>query len=132
MTWKEAMRRFGSDKPDLRINLELIDVAALVADSTFTPFTDAVAHPNGRVAALRIPSGTVLSRKQIDEYAAYTAKYGATGLAYAKLAPTGEITSPIAKFFPRMPLLHYSHTSGRRKATSCFSVLETTTKSPTS
>ncbi|ALQ96917.1 aspartyl-tRNA synthetase [Xylella fastidiosa 32] len=99
MTWTEAMRRFGSDKPDLRINLELIDVAALVADSTFTPFTDAVAHPKGRVAALRIPSGAVLSRKQIDEYAAYTAKYGATGLAYAKLAPTGEITSPIAKFF---------------------------------
>ncbi|HHW4679782.1 MAG TPA: aspartate--tRNA ligase [Xylella sp.] len=99
MAWAEAMRRFGSDKPDLRIDLELIDVAGRVADSTFKTFTDVAKDPNGRVAALRIPNGATLSRKQIDEYATHTAKYGAKGLGYAKIAPTGEVTSPIAKFF---------------------------------
>src|SRR5688500_5077293 len=84
LTWAEAMRRFGSDKPDLRNPLELVDVAALVQGCEFKVFTDAAADPLGRVAALRIPGGAALSRKQIDEYAAHAAKYGAKGLAYAK------------------------------------------------
>ncbi|MCD9027423.1 aspartate--tRNA ligase [Luteimonas sp. BDR2-5] len=99
MTWAEAMRRYGSDKPDLRIPLELVDVDAQVQGSGFKVFTDWAGVEGGRVCALRIPGGAALSRKQIDEYAAHAAKYGAKGLAYIKLSETGEVTSPIAKFF---------------------------------
>lgn len=99
MTWAEAMRRYGSDKPDLRIALELVDVAELVKTSEFPVFTAAANDADGRVAALRIPGGASLSRKQIDEYAAHAAKYGAKGLAYVKVSDTGEISSPIQKFF---------------------------------
>jgi aspartyl-tRNA synthetase len=99
MTWAEAMRRYGSDKPDLRIELELVDVAEQVKGSEFAAFTSAANDPEGRVAALRIPGGASLSRKQIDEYAAHAAKYGAKGLAYIKIAESGEVSSPIAKFF---------------------------------
>jgi len=99
LTYAEAMRRYGSDKPDLRIALELVDVADLVKGSEFKVFTDAANDANGRVAALRIPGGASLSRKQIDEYAAHAAKYGAKGLAYVKLDEAGAINSPIAKFF---------------------------------
>jgi aspartyl-tRNA synthetase len=99
MTWAEAMRRYGSDKPDLRIALELVDVAELAKGCEFKVFTDAANDPDGRVAALRIPGGAALSRKQIDEYAAHAAKYGAKGLAYIKIADNGEVSSPIAKFF---------------------------------
>lgn len=99
MTWAEAMRRYGSDKPDLRIALELVDVAELVKTSEFPVFTAAANDADGRVAALRIPGGASLSRKQIDEYAAHAAKYGAKGLAYIKVGENGEISSPIQKFF---------------------------------
>jgi aspartyl-tRNA synthetase len=99
LTWAEAMRRFGSDKPDLRNPLELVDVAELVKGCEFKVFTDAASDPDGRVAALRIPGGAALSRKQIDEYAAHAAKYGAKGLAYAKLDDNGAVNSPVAKFF---------------------------------
>ena len=99
MTWAEAMRRYGSDKPDLRIALELVDVAELVKDSQFAVFTGPANDPDGRVAALRIPGGASLSRKQIDEYAAHAAKYGAKGLAYIKIDEAGAVSSPIAKFF---------------------------------
>ncbi len=99
MTWAEAMRRYGSDKPDLRVALELVDVAELVKDSGFAVFTAAAADAGGRVAALRIPGGASLSRKQIDDYAAHAAKYGAKGLAYIKISENGEVASPIQKFF---------------------------------
>ncbi len=99
MTWAEAMRRYGSDKPDLRIALELVDVDAQVRDSQFKVFTDAAGVDGMRVCALRIPGGAALSRKQIDEYAAHAAKYGAKGLAYAKLGEDGTVNSPVAKFF---------------------------------
>ncbi len=99
MTWAEAMRRYGSDKPDLRIALELVDVAELVKSSEFPVFSTAANDADGRVAALRIPGGGSLSRKQIDEYAAHAAKYGAKGLAYIKISDTGEVSSPIQKFF---------------------------------
>jgi aspartyl-tRNA synthetase len=99
LTYAEAMRRYGSDKPDLRIALELVDVDAQVKDSEFKVFTDWAGVDGGRVCALRIPGGASLSRKQIDEYAAHAAKYGAKGLAYIKIADTGEISSPISKFF---------------------------------
>src|SRR5690606_36525766 len=99
MTWAEAMRRYGSDKPDLRIALELVDVDAQVRGSQFKVFTDAAGVDGMRVCALRIPAGAVLSRKQIDEYAAHAAKYGAKGLAYAKIGEDGAVNSPVAKFF---------------------------------
>ena len=99
ITYAEAMRRFGSDKPDLRIALELVDVAELVKDSGFAVFTGPANDADGRVVALRIPGGAALSRKQIDEYGAHAAKYGAKGLAYIKIGENGEITSPIQKFF---------------------------------
>ncbi len=99
MTWAEAMRRYGSDKPDLRIALELVDVAELVKGCGFAVFTAAANDADGRVAALRIPGGASLSRKQIDEYAAHAAKFGAKGLAYAKIDADGAVNSPVAKFF---------------------------------
>ncbi|MCJ0825784.1 aspartate--tRNA ligase [Luteimonas sp. 50] len=99
MTYAEAMRRYGSDKPDLRIALELVDVAEQVKSSQFKVFTDWAGAEGGRVAALRIPGGASLSRKQIDEYAAHAAKYGSKGLAYAKIDEAGVVNSPIAKFF---------------------------------
>ncbi|KAF1690783.1 aspartate--tRNA ligase [Pseudoxanthomonas taiwanensis] len=99
MTWAEAMRRYGSDKPDLRNPLELVDVAELVKDCGFAVFSGAANDPKGRVVALRIPGGASLSRKQIDEYAAHAAKFGAKGLAYARIDGNGAVNSPIAKFF---------------------------------
>jgi aspartyl-tRNA synthetase len=103
MTYAEAMRRYGSDKPDLRIALELVDVADLVQDSEFKVFAAPAADKDGRVAALRVPGGgEKLSRKQIDDYAAYVARYGAKGLAYVKVndATKGRegLQSPILKF----------------------------------
>ncbi|WP_242102824.1 aspartate--tRNA ligase [Lysobacter sp. M2-1] len=99
LTYAEALRRYGSDKPDLRIALELVDVDAQVQGSEFKVFTDWAGVEGGRVCALRIPGGAALSRKQIDDYASHAAKYGAKGLAYVKLSDTGEVSSPIAKFF---------------------------------
>ena len=99
LTYAEAMRRYGSDKPDLRNPLELQDVAAWVEGSQFKVFTDWASHPDGRVAALRVPGGAALSRKQIDDLGAHAAKYGAKGLAYIKLGENGELSSPISKFF---------------------------------
>ena len=99
MPYAEAMRRYGSDKPDLRIALELVDVAELVKDCEFAVFTTAANDADGRVAALRIPGGAALSRKQIDDYAAHAAKFGAKGLAYAKIDEAGAVNSPVSKFF---------------------------------
>jgi aspartyl-tRNA synthetase len=103
MTYDEAMRRYASDKPDLRISLELVDVADLVQDCEFKVFSGPSADPDGRVAALRVPQGgEKLSRKQIDDYAAFVARYGAKGLAYVKVndATKGRegLQSPILKF----------------------------------
>ncbi|HEY2346019.1 MAG TPA: aspartate--tRNA ligase [Xanthomonadaceae bacterium] len=104
LTYEEAMRRFGSDKPDLRIDLELVDIADVVKQCEFKVFTDWANHADGRVVALRVPGGAALSRKQIDECAAHAAKYGAKGLAWMKiegdvdLAERRGVNSPIAKF----------------------------------
>ena len=102
MTYAEAMRRFGSDKPDLRNPMEFTDVAALVKDCGFKVFTDWANAADGRVIALRAPGGAQFSRKQIDDYGAYAAKYGAKGLAWLKVEDAAKgrdgINSPIAKF----------------------------------
>jgi aspartyl-tRNA synthetase len=102
MSYAEAMRRYASDKPDLRIALELVDVADLVADTEFKVFAGPARSAEGRVAALRVPKGNDLTRSQIDEYTAYVGRYGAKGLAYVKVndATTGRagLQSPILKF----------------------------------
>ncbi|MBT1445967.1 aspartate--tRNA ligase [Shewanella sp. JM162201] len=103
MTWDEAMRRFGSDKPDLRNPLELVDVADLLKAVDFAVFSAPANDEEGRVAALRIPGGTELSRKQIDDYTKFVGIYGAKGLAWMKVnnlaAGFAEgIQSPVAKF----------------------------------
>ena len=102
MTYAEAMRRFGSDKPDLRIALELVDVADLVRGCEFKVFTGPADDPAGRVAALRVPQGGRLTRKEIDDYTAFVARYGARGLAYVKVNETAKgrdgLQSPILKF----------------------------------
>jgi len=102
MTYAEAMRRYGSDKPDLRIALELVDVADLVKDCSFKVFAGPANDPAGRVAALRVPGGGVLTRKEIDDYTAFVARYGAKGLAYVKVNDIAKgregLQSPIIKF----------------------------------
>lgn len=102
MSYAEAMRRFGSDKPDLRIDLELVDVADLVADAEFKVFSGPAKDDAGRVAALCVPGGAELSRKQIDGYTDFVGRYGAKGLAYVKVndAAAGRdgLASPILKF----------------------------------
>lgn len=102
MSWAEAMRRFGSDKPDLRIPLELVTICDQVREVEFKVFSGPANDPGCRVAALRVPGGASLSRKQIDEYTALTAKYGAKGLAWMKVndleAGLDGVQSPIAKF----------------------------------
>ncbi len=104
MTYAEAMERFGSDKPDLRIDLELITISDLLTDVEFKVFSSPAKDPKGRVAALRVPGGTSLSRKQIDDYTKYVSRYGARGLAYIKCndvaAGREGLQSPILKFLP--------------------------------
>ncbi len=102
MSYAEAMRRYGSDKPDLRVALELTDVADLVVDCDFKVFSGPAQDPKGRVAALRVPGGGSMPRSQIDAYTAYVARYGAKGLAYIKVNERARgrdgLQSPIVKF----------------------------------
>ncbi len=102
MTWAEAMRRFGSDKPDLRIALELVDIADAVKHVEFKVFAEPANDANGRVAALRVPGGATFTRKEIDQLAEYVAKYGAKGLAWLRVDDLAKgregINSPVAKF----------------------------------
>ena len=102
MTYEEAMRRFGSDKPDLRIPLELTDIAEAVKHVEFKVFAGPANDPAGRVAALRVPGAAELSRKDIDGLTEYAAKYGAKGLAWLKVDDLAKgregINSPVAKF----------------------------------
>ncbi|MCB1923222.1 MAG: aspartate--tRNA ligase [Gammaproteobacteria bacterium] len=104
MTWDEAMRRFGSDRPDLRCPLELIDVADLMDDVEFKVFAGPAKDPQGRVVALRLPNGSELSRKDIDDYTKFVGIYGAKGLAYIKVNDLAQgrdgLQSPILKFLP--------------------------------
>ncbi|AOP42771.2 aspartate--tRNA ligase [Edwardsiella piscicida] len=102
MTFAEAMRRFGSDKPDLRNPLELVDVADLVKNVDFKVFSGPANDAKGRVIALRVPGGATLTRKNIDEYGQFVGIYGAKGLAWMKVndraAGMEGVQSPIAKF----------------------------------
>lgn len=104
MTYAEAMSRFGSDKPDLRIPLELVDIAEEMKDVDFKVFSGPANDPKGRVAALRVPNGSTLSRKDIDVYTKFVSIYGARGLAYIKVNDRNGgiegLQSPIVKFAP--------------------------------
>ncbi len=104
LTYAEAMARFGTDRPDLRIPLELIDLGDVMKGVEFKVFSGPANDPRGRVAALRVPGGNAISRKDIDEYTHYVGKYGARGLAYIKVNDVGAgrdgLQSPILKFLP--------------------------------
>ena len=104
LTWAEAMRDFGSDRPDLRNPLRLVDVADLFTDVEFKVFNGPANDPKGRIVALRAPGGASLSRKVIDDYTSFVGRYGAKGLAYIKVndlvAGTEGLQSPILKFIP--------------------------------
>ncbi|MDY0249072.1 MAG: aspartate--tRNA ligase [Pseudomonas sp.] len=104
MTYEEAMRRFGSDKPDLRIPLELVDVADQLTGVDFKVFSGPANDPKGRVAALRVPGAGSMARGKIDEYTKYVSNYGARGLAYIKVNERAKgaegLQSPIVKFIP--------------------------------
>ena len=101
MSWEEAMRRFGSDKPDLRVKLEFVDVADLMRDVDFKVFAGPANDPASRVVALRVPGGASLPRSEIDAYTQFVGIYGARGLAYIKVNDAGSIPdglqSPIVK-----------------------------------
>ncbi len=97
MTYAEAMRDYASDKPDLRIPLKLLDVADLMKDVDFKVFAGPANDPKGRVAALRIPNGAALSRKQIDAYTKFVGIYGARGLAYIKVNDASNINNGVDK-----------------------------------
>ena len=102
LSWKAAMDRYGSDKPDLRIPMELVSVDEHVAHIDFRVFSGPANEEGSRVAALRVPGAADLSRKQIDEYTQYAGRYGAKGLAWIKVndgaAGLDGLQSPIAKF----------------------------------
>jgi len=104
MSYADAMYRFGSDKPDLRIDLELVEVSDLLSAVEFKVFSGPAKDPEGRVAALCLPGGNDLTRKQIDGYTEFVARYGAKGLAYIKVndvaAGREGLQSPILKFLP--------------------------------
>ena len=102
LTWREAMDRFGTDRPDLRIGIELTEVADLVRDCDFKVFAGPARDPRGRVAALRVPGGGAIPRSRIDGYTEFVSRYGAKGLAWIKVNDAGAgragLQSPIVKF----------------------------------
>jgi aspartyl-tRNA synthetase len=104
MSWAEAIERYGSDKPDLRIKLELQTISDVLEDVEFKVFSGPARDPQGRVAALRLPGGNELTRKEIDDYTTYVGRYGARGLAYIKCNDVAKgrdgLQSPILKFLP--------------------------------
>ena len=104
MTYADAMHRYGSDKPDLRIPLEFIDITDLMKSVEFKVFSAPANDPESRIAMLKVPQGSTLSRKEIDDYTDYVSQYGAKGLAYIKCNDVSDLKeglqSPILKFFP--------------------------------
>ena len=104
MSWADAMERYGSDKPDLRIDWELVSIDDLMTEVDFKVFSGPAQDPDSRVAALRVPGGASLSRKEIDDYTQFVGVYGARGLAWIKVndlsAGIDGLQSPIIKFMP--------------------------------
>ena len=124
MTWHEAVRRFGIDRPDLRIPLELVEVSDLMKSVEFKVFSGPANSPSGRVAALRLPNGGELSRKDIDDYTAYVAQFGAKGLAYIKVNDIAKgrdgLQSPILKFLPDEAIAEIMRRTGAQNGDLVF------------
>ncbi|MFO0497009.1 MAG: aspartate--tRNA ligase [Betaproteobacteria bacterium] len=116
MSFPEAMSKYGSDKPDLRVPLVLTEITDLMREVDFKVFRDAALMPGGRVAALRVPGGGKLSRKEIDDYTQFVAIYGAKGLAYVKVNDWAKgmegLQSPILKFLPEPVVLNVMERTG--------------------
>ncbi len=114
MTYAEAMKRYGSDKPDLRIPLELVDVGDLMREVEFKVFSGPAKDAHSRVVALRVPGGADISRKEIDDYTNYISVFGAKGLAYIKINGEGMegLQSPILKFIPEAVTLKILERTG--------------------
>jgi aspartyl-tRNA synthetase len=116
MSFAEAMSKYGSDKPDLRVPLVLTEITDLMRDVDFKVFREAALMPGGRVAALRVPGGGKLSRKDIDDYTEFVAIYGAKGLAYIKVNDWAKgmegLQSPILKFLPEPVVLNVMERTG--------------------
>ncbi|MFO0239149.1 MAG: aspartate--tRNA ligase [Betaproteobacteria bacterium] len=116
MSFPEAMSKYGSDKPDLRVPLVLTEITDLMREVDFKVFRDAALMPGGRVVALRVPGGGKLSRKEIDDYTQFVAIYGAKGLAYVKVNDWAKgmegLQSPILKFLPEPVVLNVMERTG--------------------
>ncbi len=116
LSYAEAMARYGSDKPDLRVALELTELTDLMREVEFKVFREAADMKEGRVAALRVPGGGALSRKEIDEYTEFVKIYGAKGLAYIKVNELAKgmagLQSPILKFLPEAAVLRVIERTG--------------------
>jgi len=124
MSYHEAMRRYGSDRPDLRCSLELVDVADLLQDIDFKVFAGPARDAHGRVAALRLPQGSKLSRKDIDDYTQFVGIYGAKGLAYIKVNELANgvngLQSPILKFLPDEAVMEIMQRTGAQDGDLVF------------
>lgn len=124
MTYAQAMTRYGSDKPDLRIPLELVDVADLVKDVDFKVFAEAANNAHSRVAVMRVPHAVDLSRKELDDYTQYVSTFGAKGLAYIKVLELSDekrdLQSPIVKFLPETVLSAILSRVGAQKGDVLF------------
>jgi aspartyl-tRNA synthetase len=124
MTWADAMRRFGSDKPDLRVKLEFTELTDVVKDVDFKVFSGPANQPDGRVVALRIPGGAEMSRGEIDGYGEFVKIYGAKGLAWIKVNEAGAgrdgLQSPIVKNLHDRALAAILERSGARNGDLIF------------
>jgi aspartyl-tRNA synthetase len=124
LTFAEAMSKYGSDKPDLRVPLTLTELTDVMRDVDFKVFREAAIMPNGRVAALRVPGGGTLSRKEIDDYTQFVAIYGAKGLAYIKVNDWTKgvegLQSPILKFLPEPVIARIMRETGAENGDLIF------------
>ena len=98
ISYEEAMTKYGSDKPDIRFDMKIVNISDVVKDVEFNVFQDVLSEKNGYVALINVKGAGNYSRKQLDALTDYAKKYGAKGLAYIKISETGEVSSPIAKF----------------------------------
>ena len=124
MSYAEAMHRYGSDKPDLRIDMELVDIGDLMDNVEFKVFSGPAKDPKGRLVVLRVPQGASLSRKDIDGYTDFVGRYGAKGLAWIKVndvdAGREGLQSPIVKFLPDEVLQEIIKRSGTQTGDLLF------------
>jgi len=124
MSYAEAIQRFGSDKPDLRIDMELVDIGDLMENVEFKVFAGPAKDPKGRLTVLRVPKGASLSRKEIDGYTEFVGRYGAKGLAWIKVNDVDGgregLQSPIVKFLPDEALEEIIKRSGTQTGDLLF------------